>query len=307
MRSLMMATIAVASTVGGAAFVGVAQGPNLNCSPTDPVHDWVGTRSHGAYWMGSDEHDFGLGLLSQGDEAPAPASSSSAAGPGYPQTMTEVWFASASSWGSATVYDYAITCPLRPFCDGDFDVDADGDTVTDAVVPCPSPLDSPLPIWGDGDYEWGHGGALLPDDHHQGDDGYVTVADLLLGLGRFKAGRDGDDDGIILGNRDPKDCLSATYPTDGTFRQVRDATDGRVCDENGAAGPDDWATWIFILPYVDTGDDGSFDFPCPYVVVDLDVPDLEAHPECAVAILESLVLPSGVSPDVGVAYVGTAA
>lgn len=113
--------------------------------------------------------------------------------------------------------------------------------VADGALECPA-------FASDGDLEYGQGGAFLPDDHHEGDDGSVSVeceaSDVLPCT--FYAGRDGDGDDVIDDANDPSDCLTGLL--DGPFSDtVWDASDGRSCSDPGAVGSGDDGTWIASL------------------------------------------------------------
>lgn len=164
--------------------------------------------------------------------------------------------------GSAHVVDGAISCPPEPLCPAAVDVDGDGEA--DATVPCP-PLVRPLGPGSDGEYEWGFGGQFLPDSHHAARDGFVSVTctlDATTGC-PFRAGRDGDGDGLVLDGqdaaaattlgfgRDGVDCLTALLRTPFSGF-VTDATDGRSCGDGGAF-PDDAGTWVFVDALAGTG------------------------------------------------------
>lgn len=84
----------------------------------------------------------------------------------------------------------------------------------------------------DNDFEFGNGGAFLPDSHHSN---FICVNDNVLGSNvSFLVGTDGDGDGIITGSA-PDALVSGTG-----------------CVTAGAAGADGgW--WVFLQNPVTSG------------------------------------------------------
>ncbi|HEX2021574.1 MAG TPA: hypothetical protein VHH36_02615, partial [Candidatus Thermoplasmatota archaeon] len=164
------------------------------------------------------------------------------------------------------VVDGALDCPPRPACVPD--VPAVGDACTPALLQN-----------GDGDPEWGLGGAFLPALHHR-----ACHANVLLerndedALVEASAGVDLDGDGVVSG-ASPDDILTAAQALGATTVSfhVIDADDGRACADL-AWTPD---VWVFVRA---TPRDGAI----PDVPV---VPDPEAMVESA-PIVEGVALPT---------------
>lgn len=292
---LKSTTLLMTALLGAWALPANAQTPNLDCDSYEEVHGFGPGGAAMAWGMGT---MVGNGAVQVWD-----------ASFNCPQTTAD-----CMSFGPIIGDDPGRQQPPQGHaCDSEIDLDLDGDGLPDESFPTLG-LDIPIPAGGDGEYEYGLGGAYLPDGHHGGGYGVVTVTCVGVttdsGIAcAFMAGRDGDDDGFTDPMNDPVDCVGGWYygTPEGQYVMVQDTTDGRTCDSAGAAGTGDTGTWIFISDQVTTGDDGSINFPCPILVTDLDVPDVQVHPECVLAALATLVLPSDANPSVQVGVSGTAA